>query len=396
MNAINLVLTSKMIQNIPFAIALLTTLTAAHAKLGVELVAKGLERPVWAGVPNGIKGKLWVMEQGGKVWILNDKTGEREPTPFLDVSADVTTKGGEEGLLGLAFSPDFTKSGRFYVNYTDREKQTRIVRFTSTNGKTTDPTSEEVLMKYPSEFENHNGGWIAFGPDKMLYIGNGDGGAGDDPNQHGQALDTLLGKILRIDVSPTNGYNSPPDNPFVNRKDAKPEIWAYGVRNPWRCSFDRTTGDFWMGDVGQNHWEEINYQPMGKASGANFGWRVREADKENPKKDVGGSMPAGAIDPVYVYNHGMKDSEGLSVTGGYVYRGPIKELQGRYVFGDYQNPRIWSFKLQNGKAIDFKDHTEELKPEGGRINLLSSFAEDDNGNLYILDHTGSVYRITTR
>ena len=378
------------------AITFLTTVALAHAELGVELVAKGFDRPVWAGVPEGIKGKLWVMEQDGKVWIVNDKTGERESKPFLDVSADVTTKGGEEGLLGLAFSPDFTQSGRFYVNYTDQEKQTRIVRFTSTDGKTTDPTSEEVLLKYPSEFENHNGGWIGFGPDKMLYIGNGDGGAGDDPNKHGQALDTLLGKILRIDVSAAKGYQSPSDNPFVNKSDAKPEIWAYGVRNPWRCSFDRQTGDFWIGDVGQNHWEEINYKPIGKASGANFGWRVREADQENPKKDVGGSMPAGAVDPVYVYNHGMKNNEGLSVTGGYVYRGPIKALQGRYVFGDYQNPRIWSFKLKNGKASDFRDHTKELQPDGGRINLISSFAEDDDGNVLIVDHTGSIYRIATR
>ena len=385
-----------MISTIPLTITFLTTVALAHAELGVELVAKGFDRPVWAGAPEGIKGKLWVMEQDGKVWIVNDKTGEREAKPFLDVSADVTTKGGEEGLLGLAFSPDFIQSGRFYVNYTDQEKQTRIVRFTSTDGKTTDPTSEEVLLKYPSEFENHNGGWIGFGPDKMLYIGNGDGGAGDDPNKHGQALDTLLGKILRIDVSPAKGYQSPSDNPFVNKSDAKPEIWAYGVRNPWRCSFDRQTGDFWIGDVGQNHWEEINYKPVGKASGANFGWRVREADQENPKKDVGGSMPAGAIDPVYVYNHGMKNNEGLSVTGGYVYRGPIKALQGRYVFGDYQNPRIWSFKLKNGKASDFRDHTKELQPQGGRINLISSFAEDDDGNVLIVDHTGSIYRIATR
>ena len=385
-----------MIQKIPFTITFLTTLALARAELSVELVAKGFDRPVWAGVPKGIKDKIWVMEQEGKVWIVNDKTGEREAKPFLDVSLDVTTKGGEEGLLGLAFSPDFGQSGRFYVNYTDREKQTRIVRFTSTDGKTTDPTTEEVLLKYPSEFENHNGGWIGFGPDKMLYIGNGDGGAGDDPNKHGQALDTLLGKILRIDVSPTKGYQSPADNPFVDKNDAKPEIWAYGVRNPWRCSFDRQTGDFWIGDVGQNHWEEINYKPVGNASGANFGWRVREADQENPKKDVGGSMPAGAIDPVYVYNHGMKNNEGLSVTGGYVYRGPIKALQGRYVFGDYQNPRIWSFKLKNGKASDFRDHTEELQPEGGRINLISSFAEDDDGNVLIIDHTGPIYRIATR
>ncbi len=377
------------------ATALIAATTVSRAELGVQEVAKGFERPVWAGVPVGIKHELWVMEQGGKVWIVDEMTGERRSKPFLDVSADVTTKGGEEGLLGLAFSPDFIKSGRYYINYTDKEKQTCIVRYNSTDGKTTDLSTKEMLLKYPSEFENHNGGWIAFGPDKMLYIGNGDGGAGDDPNRHGQALDTLLGKILRIDVSADHGYKSPSDNPFVNQADAKPEIWAYGVRNPWRCSFDRETGDLWIGDVGQNRWEEINYRPSGSKPGANFGWRVREADKENPKKDIGGPRPVGAIDPIYVYNHGMNDHEGLSVTGGYVYRGPIKALQGRYIFGDYQNPRIWSFKLKNGKASDFKDHTTELQPQGGRINLISSFAEDNEGNVLIVDHTGSIYRIIT-
>jgi len=376
--------------------ALLSTLAVSQAKIGVELVAKGFERPVWAGVPKGVKGKLWIMEQGGKVYIVDEKTGERETTPFLDVSADVTRKGNEEGLLGLAFAADFAKSGRFYVNYTDNDKQTRIVRFTSKDGKTTDHATEEVILKYPSEFNNHNGGWLDFGPDGMLYIGNGDGGAGDDPNKHGQALDSLLGKILRIDVSPKTGYKVPADNPFVSNKDAKPEIWSYGIRNPWRCSFDRETGDFWIGDVGQNKWEEINFMPKGKASGANFGWRLREADKENPKKDVGGPLPEGAIDPVYVYDHGMKEKEGLSVTGGYVYRGPIKKLQGRYIFGDYQNPRIWSFVLKNGKVSDFDDMTKDLQPEGGRINLISSFAEDNDGNLYVVDHTGPVYRIVDK
>lgn len=375
------------------AAALLTTLSIARADLGVKRIATGFERPVWAGVPLGAEGKLWVMEQSGKVWIVDKETGKRGSKPFLDISADITTEGGEEGLLGFAFSPDFSDSGRFYVNYTDKEEQTCIARFTSADRKTTHSATSEVIMKYPSEFKNHNGGWIAFGPDQMLYIGNGDGGAGDDPNKRGQALDTLLGKILRVDVSTDRGYKIPLDNPFVNRVNAKPEIWAYGVRNPWRCSFDRKTGDFWLGDVGQNHWEEINYLPAGSKSGANFGWRLREADKANPKKDVGGPSPINSIDPIYVYNHGMKDHEGFSVTGGYVYRGPIQSLQGRYIFGDYQNPRVWSFKLKNGKAIDLKDHTKELQPEGDRINLISSFAEDNSGDLFIIDHTGSVYQI---
>lgn len=385
-----------MLRKSSVAAVFLATLAVSRADIGVEQVAKGFDRPVWAGVPKGTKGKLWIMEQGGKVWIVDEKTGERADQPFLDVSQDVTRKGNEEGLLGLAFAADFEKTGRFYVNYTDKEKQTRIVRFVSKDKKTTDASTGEIILKYPSEFENHNGGWLDFGPDGMLYIGNGDGGAGDDPKQRAQDLQSLLGKILRIDVSPETGYKVPSDNPYADGKEGKPEIWSYGVRNPWRCSFDRKTGDFWIGDVGQNRWEEINFMPKGKGAGANYGWRLREADKENPAKNVGGPAPEGAIEPVYVYDHGMKDDQGISVTGGYVYRGPVKELQGRYVFGDYQNPRIWSFELKGNKATGFKDHTKELQPEGGRINLISSFAEDNDGNLYIVDHRGPVYRIVER
>jgi len=378
--------------------ALLSVAPQSHAEIGVELVAKGFERPIWAGVPKGVTDKMWVVEQAGQVWIVDLKTGERDKEPFLDIRGDVSRKGNEEGLLGLAFASDFLNSGRYYVNYTDDTKEmlTRIVRFTSNDKKTTDPKSGEVIMKYPSVYRNHNGGWLGFGPDNMLYIANGDGGSGNDPENHGQLLESYLGKILRIDVSPETGYTVPADNPFVKDKSAKPEIWAYGLRNPWRCSFDRKTDDFWIGDVGQNQWEEINYMPHVKGAGANYGWRLREGNKETPQKGTGGPMPKGAVDPVYVYNHGNKDNEGLSVTGGYVYRGKIEELQGRYVFADYQNPRIWSFVLGNGKATDFQDHTKALQPDGGRINLIPSFAEDDGGELYIVDMTGPIYRIVER
>ncbi len=381
-----------------FRIATISLVLAAssvcsHAIIGVEKVASGFERPVWAGMPAGSQGKLWVMEQAGKVWIVDLANGEWADQPFLDIQSDVSRKANEQGLLGLAFAPDFEKTGRFYVNFTDRHQHTRIVRFTSDDRLTTDPSTAEVLLQYDQPFGNHNGGWIGFGPDGMLYIGNGDGGSGNDPKGNGQSLETLLGKILRIDVSTGTGYRVPTDNPFVLRKGAKPEIWAYGVRNPWRCSFDRGTGDFWMGDVGQNHLEEINFMPRGKGAGANYGWRLREGDIETPKKGVGGKTPSGAIDPAYVYQHGSGSTEGLSVTGGYVYRGPIEELQGRYVFADYQNPRIWSFRPDQGKAEDFQDHTDELRPEDGRITLISSFAEDHDGGLFIVDHTGPVYRI---
>jgi glucose/arabinose dehydrogenase len=336
------------------------------------------------------------MEQAGQVWIVDESTGERLETPFLDLRESVSRKANEEGLLGLAFAPDFSESGRYYVNLTDKEGHTRILRLTSKDGKTTDPTSAEELLRYKQDFPNHNGGWLDFGPDGMLYIGNGDGGSANDPKQRGQDLQSLLGKILRIDVSPATGYQVPADNPFLKTPDAKPEIWAYGVRNPWRCSFDRETGDFWIGDVGQNHWEEIHFVAKGKGAGANFGWRLREGLVATPKPEVGGEKPKDNLDPVYVYSHGTGSDQGISVTGGFVYRGPIQELKGRYVFADYQNPRIWSFRLENGKAADFQDHTTSLQPEGGRINLISSFAENNQGDLYLIDHTGPIYRFVEK
>lgn len=381
-----------------FRIALLSLVFAASsicgtAGIGVEKVASGFDRLVWAGMPEGSKDKLWVMEQAGKVWIVDLKTGKRADEPFLDIQDDVTRKKNEQGLLGLAFAPDFQKTGRFYVNFTDTDNFTRIVRFTTKDHITTDPSTAEVILKYKQPYGNHNGGWISFGPDGMLYIGNGDGGSGNDPKNNGQSLETLLGKILRIDVSTKTGYRVPADNPFVNKKKVKPEIWAYGVRNPWRCSFDRKTGDFWMGDVGQNHLEEINFMPRGKGSGANYGWRLREGDIKTPAKKVGGPAPKDAIEPVFVYKHGSGNNEGLSVTGGYVYRGAIKELQGRYIFADYQNPRIWSFRMSGEKAEDIKDHTDTLQPEGEKVMLISSFAEDPNGELFIVSLSGTVYQI---
>lgn len=361
--------------------------------LATRKVADGFERPVWAGTPAGIDGTLWVMEQAGRVWRVDMASGQRAAQPFLDIRAEVSRAENEQGLLGLAFAPDFTASGRFYVNFTDRNRRTQIKRFTSADRRTTDASTGETLLSFEQPWGNHNGGWISFGPDGMLYIGNGDGGASYDPKDSGQSMDTWLGKILRIDVSGPTGYTCPPDNPFLKRAGAKPEIWATGVRNPWRCSFDRRTGDFWMGDVGQGTCEEIHFLPARQAAGANYGWRLREGLQATPKEGVGGAKPQGAVDPIYVYGRGSGPRQGVSVTGGYVYRGPIASLQGRYVFGDYQNPRIWSFVENNGSVADFKDLTDELTPDGGRIGLISSFAEDNDGHLYVIDHTGPVYQI---
>ena len=359
-----------------------------------ELLIKGLERPVWAGAPASAKGKLWVMEQAGRVWIIDLKAGRRSKKPFLEITGSVTRKSNEQGLLGLAFAPDFAKSGRYYVNFNDKGGDTRIVRFVSKDGATTDASKGETILKIKQPFANHNGGWLGFGPDGFLYIATGDGGAANDPKNLAQDLSSHLGKILRLDVSGPKGYKVPADNAFAGKKGALPEIHAIGLRNPWRCSFDRMTGDFWIGDVGQNHWEEINYVEKGKSGGLNFGWRLREGGIKTPFNGVGGEKPEANHDPIYVYQHGSGPREGLSVTGGFVYRGAkLSDLKGRYIFADYQNPRIWSFNPKDGKATGFTDHTSALQPKGGRINLISSFGEDADGELYLTDLSGAVYRI---
>ena len=343
-------------------------------------------------MPKGSSGVLWVMEQAGTIRLLDLKTGKTAEKPFLDIEERVTRQGNEQGLLGLAFAADFRDSGRYYVYYNDKKDRTVVSRFVSENKLTTDPNSEEILLKFDQPYRNHNGGWIDFGPDGMLYIGSGDGGAANDPKNAGQDLGTLLGKILRIDVSPEKGYKLPADNPFLDQQGVRPEIWAYGLRNPWRCSFDRKTGDLWIGDVGQNHWEEINWMAKGKGAGANYGWRLREGEIATPKNNIGGSRPDGNVEPVYVYHHGQGPLEGLSVTGGYVYRGPIQSLQGRYIFADYQLPRIWSFRIEDGKAVDLIDHSTDWKPEDG-FKLISSFAEDNDGQLYVTSLSGELFII---
>jgi len=275
----------------PFALSLLLApLTCAG--VASEILIKDLERPVWAGAPASAKGKLWVMEQAGKVWIIDLKTGQRSNKPFLEITGRVTRKSNEQGLLGLAFAPDFGTSGRYYVNYSEKNGDTRIVRFVSKDGETTDASRGETILKIKQPFSNHNGGWLDFGPDGYLWIATGDGGAANDPKNLAQDLSSHLGKLLRLDVSGSRGYKVPADNAFAGKKGALPEIHAIGLRNPWRCSFDRVTGDFWIGDVGQNHWEEINLVEKGKSGGLNFGWRLREGDVMTPFKGVGGDRPS--------------------------------------------------------------------------------------------------------
>ncbi|MBK1830540.1 PQQ-dependent sugar dehydrogenase [Verrucomicrobiaceae bacterium R5-34] len=377
---------------IALSLAALGTLDL-QAKIGTELIGEGFDKPVWARSPEGVEDMLWVLEKPGVIQMLDTSTGEK--TEFLDIRKHIKIKMNEQGLLGLAFEKDYLKSGRFYVYYTNQKGDTEICRFTAhgDDKRQCDADTRELLITFKQDYKNHNGGWIGFGPDGYLYIGTGDGGAANDPNKRAQDLSSYLGKLLRIDVSPKTGYKVPNDNPFTSNIGAKTEIYSYGLRNPWRCSWDRKTGDFYIADVGQNHWEEINFMPAGQGNGANYGWRLREGDIATPKKKVGGSKPENATDPVYVYKHGGSNNEGFSITGGYVYRGPIKSLQGKYFFADYANPRVWSIEVKDGKSENFQDWTDELKPSKGSLSAIASFGEDHEGNLLIISHSGQIYQV---
>ena len=383
-----------------FATLLVTLISltplSLSAEVGVKLIGKDFKKAVWAESPKGVQNELWVLEKTGKIKILNTSTGKS--TLFLDVTEQITSKSNEQGLLCLAFADDYLSSGRFYLYYTNPKGDTEICRYIAEGeGKRTcKASSRELLLTFKQDYRNHNGGWIGFGPDGYLYIGAGDGGSANDPKERAQDLSSYLGKLLRIDVSPTTGYQIPKDNPFLGKDNIKPEIYAYGLRNPWRCSWDRKTGDFYIADVGQNKWEEINFMSAGKGKGANYGWRAREGEIATPKKGVGQDKPSGSIDPVYVYPHDTSDIGGLSVTGGYVYRGPIASLQGKYFFADYATTHIWSFEMKDGKVHNFENWSNQLHPEDGKITAISSFGEDSSGNLLIISHKGKIYQVVEK
>ena len=331
-----------------------------------QLVTAGLERPVDL-QPDPL-GRLWLVEKLGHIHLFQN--GQLVAEPFLNIEDRVNNVANEMGLLGLALHPNFTLNGYFYVNYTGEGGDTFIARFTA-NGESADPNSEVILLRVAQPYPNHNGGTMNFGPDGYLYIGLGDGGAGGDPEGNAQSLDTLLGKILRIDVDSAEPYAVPPDNPFGD------EIWAYGLRNPWRMSFDSVTGDLYIGDVGQGDWEEIDLLPANTSGGQNFGWDHREG-----AHDYEGGGPAGLIDPIAEYSH---SEGGCSVTGGYVYRGSMPEWYGIYLYGDYCTGLVWGL-IRSGEAwqkqllfdTDFN---------------ITSFGQDANGEVYILDDGGEVYRL---
>lgn len=345
-------------------------------------VASGLAQPVAIAHAGDGSDRLFLVQQGGQVRILAG--GSLLATPFIDI-ANRLLNAGEQGLLGLAFPPGYAQKGYFYLHYSRAgDGATVLSRFlVSADPNLALAASEEVLLLVPQPFANHNGGQLAFGPDGLLYLALGDGGSGGDPQGHGQNPASLLGKLLRLEVeSGAIPYGIPADNPFAGSQTARPEIWALGLRNPWRFSFDRQSGDLFVADVGQSAWEEINHRSAGSAGGANFGWNILEGEAcFSPA--VGCVPPPAAVAPVVVYDHSL----GCSVTGGHVYRGPQNPgLQGLYLYGDFCSGRIWGLRQQAGSWQN------QLLADTDW--LISSFGEDQAGRLYLADYgSGSVYRI---
>lgn len=359
--------------------ALVTVLVLAAGPLGAQApglqeIASGLENPVYLTHAGDGSGRLFIVEQAGRIRIFRD--GALHKTPFLDI-ARVIRSGGERGLLSIAFHPEFARTGFLYVNYTDRDGKTVVARYSvSADADRADPGSALPIISIDQPFSNHNGGQIQFGPAGYLYVGMGDGGWAGDPRNRAQNPRSLLGKMLRIDVDAAAGYAIPRDNPFAEREDAAPEIWALGLRNPWRFSFDRVTGDLYIGDVGQDKWEEIDFQPAASQGGENYGWRIVEgAHCFNP---ASGCARERFTPPAYEYSQ----AEGCSVTGGYVYRGgALAELAGSYLFGDYCAGTIWGL----ARKADGAWVRTTILDTGFSI---SSFGEDEAGELYVLDHPG--------
>lgn len=333
-------------------------------------------------------GRLFVTEQTGRV--LSFPVGQESPESdvFLDIRDRVNDAGNEEGLLGMAFDPEFDNTGHFYLFYSAANPRRSVVsRFTAgTAGQMgenpANPESELVVIEVAEPFQNHNGGQLAFGPDGMLFISLGDGGAGGDPQGNGQDPSTLLAAILRIDVSgiwPDHDYRVPPDNPFAGSSDARGEVWAYGLRNPWRFSFDRRNGDLWTGDVGQNAFEEVDLV----LRGGNYGWNTLEGNHcFSPRS---GCDASGTILPVIEYG----SNKGCSVIGGYVYRGSeIPDLAGTYLYGDFCSGEVHGFRYENNAVVD-----HSLLVDSGF--MITSFGEGENGEIYVLSQRGDIYRLTS-
>lgn len=331
-----------------------SAVAALLSSFAFQPFASGFNAPVYVTAPRAEPGALYVVEQGGAIWRL--RNGKRDAAPFLDLRSSISA-GGERGLLSVAFDPGYAKNRLFYVDYTDLNGDTRVVRFRSDVDHALPRTATQLLfVKQP--YSNHNGGQLQFGPDGSLYVGMGDGGSGGDPGNRSQNLKSRLGKLLRY-------------------RGGRWQIAAYGLRNPWRFSFDRATGVLWIGDVGQDTWEEIDTVPRGFGL-TNFGWHVYEGrSRYTPGETPSG--PGKLVFPVWVYHHG---DDGCSITGGYVYRGgAVPALRGRYVFGDYCSGKIWSFS--GGKATPLAS-----------VSQLSSFGEDAAGELYAVSLSGGIFKLS--
>jgi glucose/arabinose dehydrogenase len=383
---------------------------SAQAQIQAQIVGTGFSQPLFAASAPGDAGTLYVVQKGGAILPLNPQTGAVGSAllNLSTVSGAGLITGGEGGLLGLAFHPDFQNNGLMYVNYTYNNGQTggalRVEQYQVTGG-VADPVSRQTVIEiaHPNN-TNHYGGWIGFNPmngtsggnSGQLFIMTGDGGGSNDPANNAQNLDVLLGKTLRLDVgsgltAANPNYAIPTGN--MSGTNVQPEIYSYGLRNPFRSSFDRQTGNLYIGDVGQSAREEINFIANGSAGGQNFGWRLREGTIQNPAAGIGGPRPADNVEPIHDYVRSL----GGSVTGGYVYRGPALDdsgqpLDGHYIFGDYVSGRIFSFEYNGSFVTTAVDRTTELGFAAGDINV-SSFAEDGHGNLYVIDYAGTVYQI---
>ena len=356
--------------------------------ISLELFAEDFGAPV--DITHAGDDRLFVVEKSGVIRIIS-KEGNLFPTPFLDIDSSVKNGGAqsEQGLLGLAFHPDYATNGYLFLNYIDNEGYTNIVRYEvdSFNENLVNPNTKEVILMIDQPFVNHNGGCLKFGPDGMLYIGMGDGGSGNDPINAGQRTDTFLGKMLRIDVDNGLPYTIPEDNPFVDDDDVLDEIWATGLRNPWRFSFDRETGDLWIGDVGQNEIEEIDFQPSNSLGGENYGWRCYEGKQFTNNSSMNDCQET-YTEPVYEIFHDQNFQGPCSITGGYVYRGSkYIDLIGKYIFADYCSGDFYIIESDGQGGWDGL----EL---GTKPHNVSSFGEDKDGELYMVSYfTGDIYRV---
>lgn len=353
-----------------------------------DRIAAGLDAPLFAASPPGDPNRLFVLEKNtGRVVILDLATNQVQAQPFFDVPAGDLSIEGERGLLGLAFHPDYASNGKFYLNLTNELGDTKI-------WEVTNPASARVLLTIDrtAGVTNHNGGWLGFGPDGLLYIGSGDSGSGNDPENAAQNINDLRGKVLRIDVDnqdPGRDYAIPAGNPFAN------EVFAYGLRNPWRASFDSATGELYIADVGQNAREEVNYLPAGSGAGVNFGWRVLEGTLPTGLPQLTNPAPndPSLRAPIAEYGHGFGDFQGFSVTGGYVYRGP-GGAQGHYFLADFVSNHLWTLRVQDGQVFDFTQRDGEMVVNGGAFDQIASFALDGSGRLYAIGLDGEIFRLT--